>query len=78
MFFLIWIHVFANRSVWTQSCYILKIITQMLIKVFKVHVQKRTHKKKNTERWKTAFFKEKIENADLYRDALNKIISTHE
>ena len=27
---------------------------------------------------KNCFFKEKIENADLYRDALNKTISTHE
>ena len=30
------------------------------------------------ERWKTSFFKEKVENEDLYKSVLNKIMTTHE
>ena len=35
-------------------------------------------KAQNTERRTTRLLKEKVENSDLYRPVLNKIITTHE
>ena len=35
------------------------------------------HNAKSAERQKTSFPKESVENADLYKPVLNKIVTTH-
>ena len=36
------------------------------------------HNAKSSEKQKTSFPKESVENADLYKPVLNKIMTTHE
>ena len=53
----------------------------MLLKFMKItpnSTQNRQKRQKSAERQKTSFPEESVENADLYKPALNKITTTHE
>ena len=49
-----------------------------VIKFIKVTSSAIWHKSKNAERLKTSFAKDSVENADLYKPVLNKIMTAHE
>lgn len=51
----------------------------MLLKGFEGHIEFKTEQtKRRAQKNEKLVFKEKVENADLYKYALNKIISKHE
>ena len=80
MFFLTRIRVFVNRFMRTKSqgsCYIFVNINYTIaIKIFEDHIEFKIQQIKKES--KKSVFKEKVENSDLYKYALNKIMTTHE
>ena len=57
------------------------MIAQMIESIWRLHWIRHRKGKKNTKsagRQKTSFPKEKVENADLYKPVLNKIMATEE
>ena len=53
------------------------MITHMLMSWFETFDSKQKNTK-STERWKTSFSKETVENADLHKAILNKTMTTYE
>ena len=55
------------------------MIAQMIESIWRLNsTQKRQKNTKSAGKQKTSFSKEKVENADLYKPVLNKIMATEE
>ena len=78
------VKLFINSSLFIKVSFYIKWEQNYISKLHQITYQNYVKNvlmpwsKESPERWKTSFLKETVENADLYKDVLNKTMTTQE